>query len=194
VGRTLQVWNRYRVTPEFEAQRPWLLRDFDQIRFFEVTEAELAGLREDFPAGRARLRIESTRFGLRRHHEFLRAEAASIQAFRHRQQAALDAERERWRGAGDAPEAAEEREHSTRGLRLMPEGARVLTSPVAGSLWKLLKRPGELFAVNQPVFVVESMKTEFPALGPCAGRVLGVLSHEGASLTAGQDVLVYEPV
>jgi urea carboxylase len=194
VGRTLQVWNRYRVTAEFEANRPWLLRAFDQIRFFSVSEAELAGLREDFPAGRVRLRIESTRFSLRQHHDFLRSEAASIHAFRLRQQAALAAERERWRATGDALEALQERDHSTRGVRTIPEGARTLATSVPGSLWKVLKRPGELFAAHQPVLVVESMKTEFPLLAPCAGRVVGLLCHEGASVTAGQDLLIYEPV
>ncbi|MEC8428821.1 MAG: urea carboxylase, partial [Pseudomonadota bacterium] len=39
VGRTLQMWNRYRETKEFE--QPWLLRFFDQIRFYEVSSDEL---------------------------------------------------------------------------------------------------------------------------------------------------------
>ncbi|HMW72084.1 MAG TPA: carboxyltransferase domain-containing protein, partial [Cellvibrionaceae bacterium] len=35
VGRTLQMWNTYKTTPEFS--QPWLLRFFDQIRFYEVS-------------------------------------------------------------------------------------------------------------------------------------------------------------
>jgi urea carboxylase len=41
VGRTVQMWNRHRTTREFEAGKPWLLRFFDEIRFYEVSEAEL---------------------------------------------------------------------------------------------------------------------------------------------------------
>src|SRR6185437_12803557 len=58
VGRTVQMWNRYRTTREFAASKPWLLRFFDEIRFHEVSEAELAELRADFVAGRASLKIE----------------------------------------------------------------------------------------------------------------------------------------
>ncbi|MET0291389.1 MAG: urea carboxylase [Steroidobacteraceae bacterium] len=193
VGRTLQMWNRYRVTSEFEWNRPWLLRVFDQIRFFPVSEAELTGLREDFPAGRYKLRIEPGTFSLRRHREFLARESVSIQSFRQGQQAALEAERERWRGAGQV-EAEEERQHSTRGMRQLPEGSRTIATPVPGSLWKVLKRPGDLVAVDEPVLIVESMQTEFPVVSPLRGRVLGLLCREGAAVNAGQDILVIEPL
>jgi allophanate hydrolase subunit 1 len=62
VGRTLPIWNRYKKTPEFE--QPWLLRFFDQIRFFEVSEPELLEMREAFPRGGLRLQIDETRFSL----------------------------------------------------------------------------------------------------------------------------------
>jgi urea carboxylase len=194
VGRTLQMWNRYRVTPEFEWNRPWLLRFFDQIRFFPVSEAELNGIREDFPAGRYRLRTENSTFNLRRYREFLAREAPSIHEFKQRQQSAFEAERERWRAAGDAVEAQEERQHSTRGLRQLPEGARTLVTTVPGSVWKVLKRPGEMVEAQEPVMVIESMKMEFPVLAPFAGRVLGILAREGSSVTAGQDVMVLQPL
>jgi hypothetical protein len=52
VGRTLQMWNRFRRTAEFEAGKPWLLRFFDPIRFYPLTAAELERIRRDFPLGR----------------------------------------------------------------------------------------------------------------------------------------------
>jgi urea carboxylase len=194
VGRTLQMWNRYRVTADFERNKPWLLRFFDQIRFFPVTEAELTGLREDFPTGRYRLRTESTTFNLRRYREFLARENPSITTFKQRQQSAFEAERERWRASGQAIEAEQERQHSTRGARALPEGARAVTTTVPGSVWKLLKRPGELVAAQEPVMIIESMKMEFPVLAPIAGRVLGLLCREGSGVTAGQDVMLLEPI
>ena len=33
-GRTCQMWNTYRVTDAFEPGKPWLLRFFDQIKFY----------------------------------------------------------------------------------------------------------------------------------------------------------------
>jgi urea carboxylase len=194
VGRTLQMWNRYRVTSEFEWNRPWLLRFFDQIRFFPVSEAELADIREDFPVGRYRLRTETTTFNLRRYREFLQREAPSIRDFKQRQQNAFEAERERWRTSGDAVEAHAEREHTNRGLRQMPEGAQTVATTVPGSVWKVLKHAGEIVAAQEPVMVIESMKMEFPVLAPVAGRVLTVLCREGSGVTAGQDVLILEPL
>lgn len=100
VGRTLPVWNRYRETAEFEPGKPWLLRFFDQIRFYPVSEADLLRQREDFLLGRFHLRIEETTFRLRDYNAFLQAEADAIQAFKARQQAAFEAERARWAASG----------------------------------------------------------------------------------------------
>ena len=62
VGRTVQMWNRFGRGGDFE--RPWLLRFFDQIRFYPVSEQELLELREAFPRGGFRLKVEETRFSL----------------------------------------------------------------------------------------------------------------------------------
>jgi urea carboxylase len=81
VGRTLQMWNRWRDASngalEFEPGKPWLLRFFDQIRFFPVSEEELVQIRRDFPAGRYRLKIEKGEFSLRDYNAFLRAKRST---------------------------------------------------------------------------------------------------------------------
>ena len=51
VGRTLQMWNTFHTTAEFQPGTPWLLRSFDQIRFFPVTADELVEIRDAFPHG-----------------------------------------------------------------------------------------------------------------------------------------------
>ena len=103
VGRTLQMWNRYHVTREFP--KPWLLRFFDQIRFYEVSEDELLAMREDFPRGRCHIEIEETTFSLARYNRFVAEHREDIAAFKARQQAAFDAERRRWAAAGQADTA-----------------------------------------------------------------------------------------
>jgi urea carboxylase len=52
------MWSRYRKNADFEDGKPWLLRFFDQVKFYEVSETELLQMREDFKAGRLKLRIE----------------------------------------------------------------------------------------------------------------------------------------
>jgi len=107
VGRTLQMWNRYRQTAEFT--QPWLLRFFDQIRFYEVSAEELVKIRHDFPRGRYPLKIEETTFSLASYNALLEANADEITAAKARQQSAFDAERQRWLASGQAHFESEKR-------------------------------------------------------------------------------------
>ena len=101
VGRTLQMWNRGKNQVDFEAGRPWLLRFFDQIRFFPVTAAELEQIRHDFPAGHYHLKIEETEFDFGAYRDFLHANHAAIERFKLQQQQAFEAERQRWIESGE---------------------------------------------------------------------------------------------
>jgi urea carboxylase len=96
VGRTIQVWNTPGVTADFREGKPWLLRFFDQIRFFPVTHAELVDWRLEFPEGRRPLRIETESFRLLDYQRFLSEERASIEVFQAARQRAFNAEREAW--------------------------------------------------------------------------------------------------
>ncbi len=94
VGRTVQMWNTFRGSP------PWLLRFFDQIRFYPVSAAELLEMRDAFPHGGCPLKIEEHDFRLRDYHQFLKAIEPEAAAAKARQQAAFNAERERWKQSG----------------------------------------------------------------------------------------------
>ncbi len=102
VGRTLQMWNHNNIiSAEFETGKPWLLRFFDQIRFYPVTENELLDIREKFPQGKYPLKIENTVFNLKNYNRFLQDHEKSIITFKQKQQAAFAAERERWQQTGE---------------------------------------------------------------------------------------------
>lgn len=195
VGRTLQMWNRWRDASsgaaDFEAGKPWLLRFFDQIRFYPVSETELLQIRRDFPAGRYPLRVEHGEFGLHNYRNFLEANAHSITEFKTQQQAAFEAERERWRIAGQADYVGEADNASASATHDdLPDGARAVASQVPGSVWKLLVAEGDAVAEGDTLVVVESMKMEFAVTAPCAGRVWRVSCREGGTVGAGQDVVV----
>src|SRR5262249_46919295 len=64
VGRTLHVYNRFRSTPLFAPDSPWLLRFFDQIQFYPVAADELLEMRAAFLHGKVDVEIEETRFQL----------------------------------------------------------------------------------------------------------------------------------
>ena len=48
VGRTVQMWNRYRQTADFADGKPWLLRFFDQIRFLSGERERTAQAAQGF--------------------------------------------------------------------------------------------------------------------------------------------------
>ena len=194
VGRTVQMWNRWnhgaRGTEQFD--RPWLLRFFDQVRFVPVGEEELLQLRKDFAAGRARLRIEDGVFRLADYRRFLADNAASIGTFKARQQAAFEAERERWKAAGQAEYISEaDIAAAAADSELdLPEGAQLVASYVPGNIWKLLVEPGQHVKAGDPLAVVESMKMEFTVTAPADGEVLQLLCREASPVAAGQDLLI----
>jgi urea carboxylase len=99
VGRTVQVWNKDQRGPHFT--EPWLLRTFDQLRWFPVGAEELLDMREAQTAGQLPIAIEDTTFRLPDHHRFLAEHETDIAAFRTTQQAAFDAERTAWAEAGE---------------------------------------------------------------------------------------------
>lgn len=196
VGRTLQMWNRWRDArdgaADFEPGKPWLLRFFDQIRFYPVSSAELAQIRRDFPAGRHMLRTEPGRFSLQAYQQFLATEAEGIAAFRATQQQAFAEERERWRLAGQAEYVGEADAPPPVADDAVPEGARAVATQVPGSVWRVLVEPGQAVQPGDTLVVVESMKTEFAVVAPVAGRVLSLGCREGGAVSAGQAVVILQ--
>jgi urea carboxylase len=188
VGRTLQMWNRYHVTREFP--KSWLLRFFDQIRFYEVGEDELLAMREDFPRGRCRIEIEETTFSLARYDQFVAAHGEDIAAFKARQQAAFDAERRRWAATGQVDTAPVDASPDQPETLALAHGEVAIESHVHGVVWQLAVTDGEHVQAGQKLLVLEFMKTELTINAATAGRVTRVLCREGAQVAAGQALLV----
>jgi urea carboxylase len=198
VGRTLQMWNRWRDADSgaaaFEAGKPWLLRFFDRIRFYPVGEEELLQIRRDFPAGRYPVRIEDGQFSMEEYRRFLDDNASGIARFKQAQQSAFDAERERWRAAGSAEYVGEpEASDAPADDDDLPDGARSVGSQVPGSVWKVMVGDGDTVAEGDVLVIIESMKMEFSVFAPCAGRVLKLRCAEGGAVGAGQEVVVLMP-
>jgi urea carboxylase len=191
VGRTVQMWNRWRVTREFEAGKPWLLRFFDQIRFYPVSGDELLQWRKDFVAGRAQLRIEDGVFRLSDYRRFLQDNADSIGDFKEKQQAAFEAERERWRQAGIA-ETLQEPGGSDDSARAAAEAfeGEVIVSQVSGGIWCVLVEAGAQVKAGQPLVVVESMKMEITVHASSDGVVHEILCASGQAVSAGQPLVL----
>jgi urea carboxylase len=205
VGRTLQMWNRYRQSGDFRDGKRWLLRFFDQLRFYPVSAPELERLRADFPYGKAQLRIEPTVLRLRDYRRFLERNAASIQVFKARQQAAFEAERERWRLAGSAdqtttvdegvaPELNGTARNAARVAGLnepaLPADCIAVSSPVTGSVWQLKTRVGAQALAGEPLLILEAMKMEIIVPAEQPGTIVELRCERGQAVAAGETLIV----
>ena len=191
VGRTLQMWNRYREVTAFEG-KPWLLRFFDQIRFYPVSAAELVQIRRDFPLGRFELSIEDSQLNLADYQAFLTQEAESIGAFREQQQRAFNAERERWIASGQAHFDSEELAAPLGEDTPLLANQYSIDSHIAGNLWQVQVEAGKRVAAGDVLVVLGSMKMEIPVLAPFAGTVREIPVQPGSGIGAGQRVVVLE--
>ena len=191
VGRTLQMWNRYRDVAAFDG-KPWLLRFFDQIRFYPVSADELLRIRRDFPLGRFPLQIEHSTLNLADYQAFLNREAQGIAAFRSQQQGAFNAERERWIASGQANFESEEAVAPLTEEAPLNAGEHSVDSHIAGNLWQVQVEPGQRVEAGDALVILESMKMEIPLLAPIAGVVREVRVQPGSAVRAGQRVVVLQ--
>ncbi|HEY4005397.1 MAG TPA: carboxyltransferase domain-containing protein, partial [Pseudonocardia sp.] len=97
VGRTVPVWRAPGTTSR--DPQPWLLRQFDRLRFRPVTVAELARLRADIKSGRADLEVAPATFSVREAAEIAAEHRPEIERAQARRRAAFAAERDRWADA-----------------------------------------------------------------------------------------------
>jgi urea carboxylase len=190
VGRTLPIWNKFLKNPVFKDGEPWLLKFFDRVRYYEVTEEELTAQREAFREGRLSLRIEEDYFSLAEHEQFLQDNTASIAEFKTNQQAAFTKEVALWQ--------ADEEKQVDAALQVKVSSGPIevdghaITADISGNIWKLLVEPGQLVEIDQPLLIVEAMKMEFSVYADRAAKVGTVHCSPGKQVNAGDLLLVLE--
>ncbi|WJV54074.1 urea carboxylase [Prodigiosinella aquatilis] len=190
VGRTLQMWNRDRQTDAF--RQPWLLRFFDQIRFYPVSADELLTIRERFPWGDYPLRTEEGRFCLADYQQNLIEQQDGINVFQQRRQQAFDEELARWRAGGQF--TFDSGLHDTDSTdEVIPDDCCGVESQVAGSVWQWLVKPGERVNAGQTVGILESMKMEIPITAPVTGTIHTLQHQPGHPVQAGQLLILITP-
>lgn len=186
VGRTLPIWNKFLTNPQFEPNTPWLLRFFDQVRFYPVTEEELDTLRDDFREGRTTVKIEKSAFDLGKHQRFLTEHREEIDRFHQQQIAAFNAEVERWQHeppveAAPIADVIEDDDEAT-----------AVYADMNGNVWKVLVAPGDTVETGQPLLIIEAMKMELEVSAPCSGRIKRIRCQPGHQVSPGDTLLWLE--
>jgi urea carboxylase len=195
-GRTIQVWNTYRQTDAFIDGKPWLLRFFDQIRFFPVSHDELTQWRRDFPLGRRAIKVEDSVFRLKDYRAFLAVEADSIAAFQTAREAAFRAERDDWQSRGEfdrvAALTAEDASDASSDAITAPEGSELIESPFGGSMWKINVQAGDRVEKGATIAIIEAMKTECGITAPYDGVIRAIYVGEGKPVNPGAPLVALE--
>ncbi|TQS44045.1 urea carboxylase [Cryptosporangium phraense] len=185
VGRTVQVWNRFRRGGLF-TDRPWALRFFDRIEWYPVTAEELLDLRAETDAGRGSFETSDGSFSLASHQAFLDAHADSIAGFRARQAEAFAAEKARWHASGEFDVRPEPAPAAAVAPVTVPEGAIAVTAPFGATVWQVSARPGDVVHDGERILALEAMKMETPVMAPSDGEVVDIYVTPGDSVSAGQ--------
>ena len=187
VGRTLQMWNTHRTTTEFPHGTPWLLRIFDQIRFYPVSAAELLEIRDGFPHGKYPLKIEQTTFSPSKYRKFLSSIQTEAAEFKRKQEAAFVAERERW--AKDDSAAVRDALVTGSSEDAVPEGCSVVQAPAMANVWRIDVKPGQHVEAGEPLLILEAMKMEIVVAAPESGTVEAMRCATGQIVEAGQPLI-----
>ena len=193
VGRTVQMWNRYQQTADFEAGKPWLLRFFDQIQFYPMSAPDLLKYREAFIQGKVKLEIQEETFSLRHYNEFLRSIANETIAFKTTQQTAFEAERDRWADLNIQIETQIEMPSKPPDPELaLPPNSEVVKAPMPANVWQIVVEIGEQVTSGDKLIVLEAMKMELAIVAPVSGTISDIRCTPGQLVSVDQSLLVIQ--
>ena len=187
-GRTLQMWNTYRQTKEFS--NPWLLRFFDQIKFYPVTTEELHDIREKFLYGKFPLTIEDKTFKLKEYKEFLEENKEESNTFQNKRAQAFEDERLMWKEKGldsfdTKIEASEEKDSL-----ILKDDEEAVESIMSGNIWKIEVKVGDKIKAGEVLVILESMKMEVDVEAEVSGTISQILYKEGDNIESGNILIV----
>ncbi|MGH8778889.1 urea carboxylase [Paraburkholderia sp.] len=190
VGRTLPIWNKFLKNDVFVDGKPWLLRFFDQVRFYPVSESELDVLRNDLREGRSSVRIDEEVFDLGEYNAFLARIEPELDAFRANQKHAFDAEVARW--VNDERNAEIVVHPEAEPIEIAELSGSIVSSDITGNVWKLIADQGSQVRAGDPLLILEAMKMEFHVAAPHDGIVKTFHCRPGMMISAGDPLVSLE--
>ncbi len=187
-GRTLQMWNTYRSTKEFT--KPWLLRFFDQIKFYPVTTEELHEIREKFLYGKFPLKIENKTFKLKEYKEFLKENEKESNYFQTKRKQAFEDERLMWKEKGLDSFDTKVEAVVEKNVLVLEDDEEAIESIMSGNIWKIEVKIGDIVKAGEVLVILESMKMEVDIEATISGTVSQILFKEGDNIESGNVLVV----
>ena len=184
VGRTIQMWNTWRQTRDFAPGSPWLLRFFDQLRFYPVSAAELTEFREAFPHGDFQLNIEETEFSMSAYQDFLAGISEETEAFQNKRKKAFNEERSRWQ-RGEAPPPPPDPTTSHKHAN----GSVPVCATATASVARMLIQSGQTVKAGDSLLVLASASADVIVMAPSDGVIDEISCAPGDAVNAGQNLM-----
>ena len=150
--------------------------------------------RAAFPHGGYPISIEETEFSYAGYKAFLAREAEGIAGFKASQQAAFEAERQRWRDDEIDEAPLDDAAAALASGGEVPDGCIGQFTEAPGNVWKVVVEEGGHVEIGQPLVVVESMKMEITIAATARGIVRFLAVKLGQTLRAGDLVCALEEV
>lgn len=92
-----------------------------------------------------------------------------------------------------APRPAAEPSSAPKPAASLPEGAdKTITSPLSGTVFKLLVKVGDTVEANQDLLILEAMKMETNVVAAGPGTIKNIHVAEGDAVTQGQLLMEFE--
>lgn len=199
-GRTLPIWDNYGFIPEAcrgqPREVPWLLKFFDRVKFFPVSDAELEDLRTKFRKGEYAIKITDEQFSYQEYSKFCKENEESIQIFETKRQQAYAEERSRWEAEGEGESnAAAAHASGANGSNGHPSGdaedsgeelppfSVQVSAGMSATVWAIHVQEGEMVEQGKELFSLESMKVEIAVEAPATGKVERISISRGDVVT-----------
>ncbi|KPI37203.1 putative urea carboxylase [Cyphellophora attinorum] len=159
----------------YAAERPWLVEDFDQVQFYEVSEEEYDKMLAVFHSGRYVYEYEDTEFDLAKHNDLLAETKDEVERIR----------KDQTKLKTPCLDTIDE-------LLNDPEIIAV-EAPLNANVWKIEVKEGDKIKLEQVVSILEAMKLEIPvkAEESMEGAVVEkMISKPGETVEAGKPIML----
>ncbi|KAI8107592.1 hypothetical protein M9435_002620 [Picochlorum sp. BPE23] len=179
IGRTLPIWNMFPRAGPFEPEKPWLLRNFDRIQYYEVSEQELDSLRKDFKNGQLSIKIDQGMFSMEEYNKLVKDVSTETAALKARQQVAMkeqmaiDAEQLMF-VQNEIQDCADD----DNGAAFRGKEDAMVRSQVTGTVWELKRNSGDQVSKGETIMVLEAMKMEYAV----SAMRDGIVTHIGVTV------------
>lgn len=188
VGRTIPIWDKLQLGSH--SASPEMLKPFDQIEFFPVSEEDIDMYTEQFKQGRFEVDITKSVFDHEQYLHWIQENSASIDEFHKSQGGEKLEEFNRLIQQSNAQLA--ESELPVVDTEDFGPDAELIYSEYPGRFWKSLVEVGDTVLAGQGLIVVEAMKTEMMVPATTSGKVLKVCQKAGDMVNAGDVVVVLD--